>query len=52
MKKNDTINIIFLFLCILLLGFVYLNSLMMDEVTQQQQLIKFEIKDVKGKTAP
>ncbi len=28
MKKNDTINFVFLFLCLLLLGFVYLNNKM------------------------
>lgn len=28
MKKNDTINFLFLFLCVLLLGFVYLSSKM------------------------
>lgn len=30
MKKNDSINILFLFLCVLMLGFVYVNSQMMD----------------------
>jgi len=26
MKKNDSFNFLFLFLCLLLLGFVYLNN--------------------------
>lgn len=30
MKQNDTINILLLFFCILLLGFVYVNSKMVD----------------------
>jgi len=32
MKKNDTINYLFILLFILLLGFVYLNSRMIDRV--------------------
>lgn len=30
MKQNNTINILFLVLCVLLLGFVYLNTRMME----------------------
>lgn len=30
MKQNNTINVLFLFLCVLLLGFVYLNTRMID----------------------
>ena len=39
MEKRDTINFIFLFLCILLLGFVYLNSRMVDETYHQKQAV-------------
>ena len=37
MEQNDSINFLFLFLCILLLGFVYLNTQMMDQSYQQKQ---------------
>ncbi len=30
MKQNNSINVLFLVLCVLLLGFVYLNTRMMD----------------------
>jgi hypothetical protein len=31
MKQNNAINFLLLFLCILLLGFVYLNSMVIDQ---------------------
>lgn len=31
MKQNNAINLLLLFLCILLLGFVYLNSKVIDQ---------------------
>lgn len=37
MKKNDTINFVFLFLCLLLLGFVYLNNRMPASSFQLKQ---------------
>ena len=37
MKKNYTFNFVFLFLCILLLGFVYLNNRMPNSSFQLKQ---------------
>ncbi len=31
MRQNNAINFLLLFLCILLLGFVYLNSMVIDQ---------------------
>lgn len=33
-KQNTTINVLFVILCILLLGFVYLNTKMIDHFTE------------------
>ena len=37
MKQNNTINILFLLLCILLLGFVYMNTRMIDHFKLNEQ---------------
>lgn len=37
MKQNSTINILFLVLCILLLGFVYMNTRMIDHFKLNEQ---------------
>jgi hypothetical protein len=39
MEKNDSINFLLLLLCILLLGFVYLNSRIIDESHQADQKV-------------
>lgn len=31
MKQNNALNLLLLFMCVLLLGFVYLNSKMIDQ---------------------
>jgi len=36
MKKNDTINFLFLVLCVLLLGFVYLSGKMPEKSANQK----------------
>ncbi len=37
MKQNDTINYVFLILCILLLGFVFLTNKMSEEATLNKE---------------
>lgn len=37
MKQNSTINILFLVLCLLLLGFVYMNTRMIDHFKLNEQ---------------
>lgn len=41
MKRNDTINILILVLCFLLLGFVYVNTRLMDnfEETEHTEMV-------------
>lgn len=36
MKKNDTINFLFLVLCVLLLGFVYLSGKMPEKAARHK----------------
>lgn len=42
MKKNDTINFLFLVLCVLLLGFVYLSTKMPERTTIQKSNVAQE----------
>ena len=37
MRQNDTINILLLVFCILLLGFVYVNSVILDDQDRQRE---------------
>ena len=37
MKQNNTINILFLVLCVLLLGFVYMNTRMINHFKLNEQ---------------
>ena len=42
MKKNDTINFLFLVLCVLLLGFVYLSGKMPEHSANQKNKVTQE----------
>jgi|GEM_PF-1245904 len=42
MKKNDTINFLFLVLCVLLLGFVYLSTKMPEHAAIQKSTVAKE----------
>ena len=42
MKKNDTINFLFLVLCVLLLGFVYLSTKMPEHTAIQKNNVAQE----------
>lgn len=43
MKKNNTINVLIVVLCVLLIGFVYINSKMMDEFNDHKTTEKIKL---------
>ncbi len=52
MKQNNTINVLFLFLCVLLLGFVYLNTRMIDSFRLNESTESMNIVEPGADDAP
>lgn len=52
MKQNNAINILFLFLCVLLLGFVYLNTRMLDSFKLNDSSENMKVMEPKKDTMP
>ncbi len=45
MEKNNTINVLIVVLCVLLVGFVYINSKMMDEFNEHKTTEKIKLEN-------
>lgn len=45
MEKNTTINVLIVVLCVLLIGFVYINGKMVDDINQRKTTQQFDIEN-------
>lgn len=43
MEKNTTINVLIVLLCVLLIGFVYINGKMMDDFNERKTTEQIDI---------